>query len=784
MSRAMRHLVCIQRSAGIAAFVIMVAAWGQTASAGDSPDFEEHVLPLLFHRCFSCHSEKVTEPKGGLRLDSADELRGSGVVVAGIPDKSEMLRRVSLSHDDEDLMPPLKGGGQPLNESEQELLRRWIAAGANTGAWKRFEHRQPPVTFKATPLTRADVPALAREIDALVDAAHLRAGTQPNPLVDDETFVRRVYLDVAGRIPSLTETEAFLASADPDKRAAVIDTLLDGEGYVSHTYNWRSDLLRLEAHAVQGMPGWMYNEWVKESIRSRMPYDEFVRRLFTSTGYIWDDPATGFYLNDLGMPLDHTSNMARVFLGTRIECAQCHDHPFAPITQRDFYQLSSFTYGVSILQGISPKHIKVGAELTAKLDAIGADAALRRATTGLTAPLKRFTTDTPAELRFPKDYAGDPVEIGKAPGCRTPFGDDPEATSANRRAVFADWLTSPRNPRFSRNIANRLWKRLMGAGLIEPVDSLSPVDRPEQPKLLDRLAEMIGQLGFDERAFLAVVLNTRIYQSEAIRRNPEPAEPASLAGPFVRRLSAEQTWDSLLVLLVEDLDERKAPQQMAEKTAEYQAFAALDAEQLIERAKTSLAMSEVKRQSGLRRLERKERMRAAVKAGDAVAVARIHQEEADDGAEVGQTIQMMQTADPQPRMVAEVDPRWRHLGGWFRASELKAPGPLGHFIRAFGQSDRREIDAFSREGNVTHSLALMNGSPARDVINDRSLMRRRVARANGPEAKVRSIYRAVLVRSPTDEELAVCLSLWPTTTTPEKDIAWALVNAPEFLFIQ
>jgi hypothetical protein len=316
------------------------------------------------------------------------------------------------------------------------------------------------------------------------------------------------------------------------------------------------------------------------------------------------------------------------------------------------------------------------------------------------------------------------------------------------------------------------------------VDSLSPVDRPEQPKLLDRLAEMIGQLGFDERAFLAVVLNTRIYQSEAIRRNPEPAEPASLAGPFVRRLSAEQTWDSLLVLLVEDLDERKAPQQMAEKTAEYQAFAALDAEQLIERAKTSLAMSEVKRQSGLRRLERKERMRAAVKAGDAVAVARIHQEEADDGAEVGQTIQMMQTADPQPRMVAEVDPRWRHLGGWFRASELKAPGPLGHFIRAFGQSDRREIDAFSREGNVTHSLALMNGSPARDVINDRSLMRRWVARANGPEEKVRSIYRAVLVRSPTDEELAVCLSLWPTTTTPEKDIAWALVNAPEFLFIQ
>jgi hypothetical protein len=780
----MKCVVSTLRGALVASVLLGAAANLIVAGEAGPPDFEQDVLPLLYNRCFSCHSAKAAEPNAGLRLDSAEDLRGSGVVVAEKPAESEMLRRVGLPHDDEELMPPLKGGGQPLSEAEQDLLRRWIAAGAKTGAWQRFEYRQSPVAFNSTPRSRADVPALSREVDALLADAHRRIGTEPNPPVDDETFVRRVYLDVAGRIPSLTESEAFLSSTNPDKRALLIDTLLDGEGYVSHTYNWRSDLLRLKAHAVQGMPGWMYNEWVKEAIRSRMPYDEFVRRLVNSTGYIWDDPATGFYLNDLGMPLDHTSNMARVFLGTRIECAQCHDHPFAPITQRDFYQLSSFTYGVSILQGISPKHIKVGKELGEKLDAIGADAALRRAASNATAPLKRFTIDTPAELRFPKDYPGDPAEIGKAPGCHTPFGDDPEATTANRRAAFADWLTSPRNPRFSRNIANRLWKRVMGAGLIEPVDSLSPVDRPEHPELLDRLAEMIGQLGFDERAFLAVVLNTRTYQSEAIRRNPEPAESASLAGPFVRRLSAEQIWDSLLVMLVEDLDERKSPQQFAEKKAEYQAFAALDAEQLIERAKKSLAQSEVKRQLGLRRLERNERMRAAIKAGDTAAVARINQEEVDDGAEANSTIQMMQTENPQPRMVAEVDPRWRHLGGWFRASELRAPGPLGHFVRAFGQSDRCEIDAFSREGNVTHSLALMNGSPAHDVINDRSLMRRWVARADGPEAKVRSIYRAVLVRSPTDEELAVCLSLWPTTTTPEKDIAWALVNAPEFLFVQ
>jgi hypothetical protein len=768
---------------GLSAGVPRAAA----AASPASPDFERQILPLLYSRCFSCHSEKVAEPKADLRLDSAEAILESGAIVPGKPDESEVLRRVSLPHTDKSLMPPLKGGGLPLNEAERALVGIWIADGAKFGSWRKFDHREPAVEYDATPLKRADVPELTRRFDQLVDDYHRDRGTKLNPPLGDEGFVRRVYLDVAGRIPGAVESSRFLESTAADKRARLIDELLDGEGYVSHTFNWKADQLRLVTKGFPGQPGWIYDEWVRESIRSRMPYDEFVRRLVTAEGYLWENGAVGFYLRDLGMPLDHMSNLTRVFLGTRIECAQCHDHPFEPITQKDFYGLAAYTFGVSNLYssaGYSTDNVRHWEELQSRLQAMDAPEALRQAVSETVAPLKRLTRDTDNRLTFPDTYA-EPSLRGKPVEMHTPFGDEAQATVENRRRALADWMTSPRNPRFARNIANRLFKRVMGIGLIEPVDSLSPVNRPEQPELLEFLSESTARLGFDERAVLAVVLNSRLYQSGSDRDDLEPGKPFPLRGPLLRRLSAEQLWDSMLVLVVEDLDERKPldADQEREIRERFTKLTHMNPDELMERSQVWMEFRKELRRHALVIDEQHAAVTAAKKAGDTAGVARLAKEHAAANEAFDRRKNEIYAVRLGP--TRETDPRWVKLApSLIRASEIPIPIALGHFLRQFGQSDRREIDAFNRDPNITHSLALMNGELTGDLLEPHGYLRKGVAGAADDDAKVRALYQAILVRRPTSDELGKCRKLFKASPTAETDLIWALVNSPEFLFVE
>jgi len=754
------------------------AAW---LHAADVPDFEREVLPVLYHHCFGCHSEKQPKPKGGLRLDSAQSIREGEVVAPGKPDESEMLTRALLSVTDEDVMPPVKGGAQPLNESERDILRRWIAGGAEFGQWEHFDHRGASLQAEGKAPQSKELTA---KIDSLVEAHHTKHGTKLNPPAGDETFLRRVYLDVMGRIPSLEESTRFLDSKDEDKRGKLIGELLGSEGYVSHMFNWKADLLRVNSRGLSGgQPGLLYDDWVKDAIRSRMPYDEFVRQLVTANGYLWENGAVGFYVRDLGMPLDHMSNMTRIFLGTRIECAQCHDHPLEPITQKDFYQMVAFTFGVSNLGrpgGYSPDNVKQWPEIKAKLAAMPKDKALWDSVSGTIAPLKRLTLDTDKQLEFPDTYAYDTALRGKSVEPRTLFGDEAEVSDGNRRKAFAEWMTSPRNPRFAKNIANRLWKRVMGVGLIEPVDSLSALPNPDHAELMDFLTQMMIRLRFDERAFMAVLLNTRLYQSEAERETPEPAARFAMRGPQLRRLSAEQIWDSHLVLLAEDIDERKSnfqlggvldPQRLKKLTA-------MTADELIAQARLDQAEHTRGRERSLRRAEQQKTIAAAKASGDDKEVKRLTTLYAKEN-----------KTDAEPAnetATKETDPRWKSLpANFIRASETPLPLPLGHFLRQFGQSDRREIDAFNRDPNTTHSLALMNGELTTDALAEDSFLRRQLAASKAvDDTRAQLIYRAILVRSATADELAEMAALTKDSATPEQDIIWALLNSPEFLFNQ
>lgn len=195
-------------------------------------------------------------------------------------------------------------------------------------------------------------PAFAGEASARIDDILAQSWEQavinPNEPASDEVFLRRVYLDVIGRIPTYEEANAFLQSSNPDKRARLIDRLLDSEGYVNHYFNLWADILRINTSTPASqniMP--FYIEWVRDALRDNLPYDQFVRELVTATGQAWDNGAIGYYTRDRGMPLDHMANTVRIFLGTRLECAQCHDHPFDVWTQMDFFKMAAFSYGVN-----------------------------------------------------------------------------------------------------------------------------------------------------------------------------------------------------------------------------------------------------------------------------------------------------------------------------------------------------------------------------------------------------------------------------------------------------
>src|SRR5712671_833140 len=207
---------------------------------------------------------------------------------------------------------------------------------------------QQPARSVIAVKARSEVETAAARIDSLVEQGLQRAGQQPNPTIDDATFVRRAYLANVGRIPTLRECEAFLADQGTDKRGQLIDELLDAPGHVSSESNFWADLLRARSRLMRQVSGEPFLQWIKDALVQDLPYDRMVTEMLTATGAANErgKGATGFLLRDLNMPHDAMANTLRVFLGTRLECAQCHNHPFDKWTQKQFYEMAAFFGGL------------------------------------------------------------------------------------------------------------------------------------------------------------------------------------------------------------------------------------------------------------------------------------------------------------------------------------------------------------------------------------------------------------------------------------------------------
>ena len=348
-------------------------------------------------------------------------------------------------------------------------------------------------------------PAPESFIDRHVHAKLKQFRFHPAELASDEVFLRRVYLDVTGLLPPPEGARAFIEDNATDKRARLIDELLDTREHAAFWATKWGDLFRVSTKQIGHAAVFKYNRWLHESIRDNKPYDQFAREILMATGSTLVQPQ-GNYFRTAADTSDVTETTSQLFLGARIGCAKCHNHPFESWTQNNYYGLSSF------------------------FNQIGRKKTNRDGETIIYATHE-------GEVRHP---ATDKVMKPWAPGgdIRIKDGDD-------RRKAFVEWLTSTTNPYFAKVEANRIWANVMGRGIVEPFDDFRDSNPPANAELLDALADDFVANGFDRKDLLRKILNSRTYQasSQADKFNREDTKYFSRYMP--RRLMAEQLIDAL-----------------------------------------------------------------------------------------------------------------------------------------------------------------------------------------------------------------------------------------------
>ncbi len=670
----------------------------------------------------------------------------------------------------------------------------------------------------ASGLSPAEIRTAARQVDHLVERDLQAHEMRPNPAVDDATFTRRVYLAIAGRIPTLAEIESALDTKRTNRRAELIDELLDSRGYESHMFNYLADLLRAKTRLARQTSGEPYLHWLKDAVAQNKPYDVFVTELLTASGpaHKEGNGATGYYLRDRGMPQDNMANTARVFLGTRLECAQCHNHPFDKWTQKQFFEMTAFTGGMqyrddSLLRSGEGRRLQQLARQLREEHGPNAQRALRRMAQGVTTGIAGSGAGI---TRLPKDYQYDDARPNQFVTANVLFGEGPQLdvqmprekrrnrrARPNRRrnqqerlpeidsrAAYAEWMTSPDNPRFAAVIANRMWKRVMGIGVVEPVDNWNDKTQPSNPALMAYLEELMVELDFDLVQFQRVLFNTKTFQRAATAVEPDASETYHFPGPVLRRMSAEQIWDSVLTLVVDEIDGQLASPDAKSKRIydSYERFTEMTDEELTARVEVEMVrFTDPERYRAMKRRERQQ----------AQSGQRVEREEMQRRArELRNEMRKARRAGDRKRIAelrAEVEQLQRKgrkraaSRGLTRASDLPSPAPAAHLLRQFGQSDREQIEAAHTDASVPQVLTLLNGFVEQRMMQPASLLMRNIAEAKAPGDKVRTAYLAILGRLPESREL----SMWKRDLdgggpTASRDLVWTLMNTHEFRFIQ
>lgn len=339
-------------------------------------------------------------------------------------------------------------------------------------------------------------------IDRLVFRKLRKLNIAPSELADDAEYLRRAYLDVIGTLPTPTEARRFLDDKRPDRRARLVDELLKRPEFADFWALQWADLLRVDRAALGPKRAYAYYKWIRDSIAANRPFDAFARAFIAAEGPLRQAEQANFY-KVVNKPGQAASTLAQVFLGVRIACAECHHHPFDRWSQDDYYGMTAFFNGVAVKNANGQEVLSAG---------------------GISKSRNPRTT---------VDILAHP--LGEKMPAKIEAGD--------HRAELADWMTSPRNPWFARNLANRVWAHFLGRGLVEPVDDVRATNPPSNPELLDALAEHFIQSKYDLHALIRLITASRVYQLSSKPNATNERDEQNYSRARFKRVGAEVLLD-------------------------------------------------------------------------------------------------------------------------------------------------------------------------------------------------------------------------------------------------
>ena len=647
----------------------------------------------------------------------------------------------------------------------------------------------------------------AKGLDEIIATAAAEKKVTPTEMVGDEAFLRRVSVDLIGRIPTVGERNKFLADTSPNRRAKLVQALMKNERFVERLAVFFGDILRVR---TTGDAGASLNAFITQSIREKLPYDKMVRQMLTAHGPL-GEPSVGFLVAENADPLAMPGIVAQEFLGIRMSCAQCHDHPFDTWSQEQYYGIAAYFGKTTYYYREKPLRIRVGIAnessvmWPAKPDK---DNPAKRVTpvwpvqmlatedphASMLQKLRQKRTERPADQKADEEMdalMSKPVSSqskGLVKGMETDSAAEARLNVGDKdREALADIITSPRNRFFAWHLVNRMWAELVGTPIVNPVDDFRSDNAPSNPKLLNRLADEFVASGYDLRFLVEMIMSTQAYQRQTMPGDAETrkaAERAFVAVPL-RRLSAEAIYDSLVT--AGHLSEFKHPEGTNMTEVTYT---------ITDRKLKAKAESKIAATTAPAGPPDPETMVVAMGGGSSYSSENIDKRFTDVFAELDRKaardseMTMMMASEENieyvSRKVTEVrdeNPRFE------RAYEMPAPAPSDHMLRQFGQPARATLgESRDRRPNTRQSLILLNGRLVNQAarVGDLEPMGSLMANEKPVEAAIELAYIETLTRKPTSPEVASALALIKAAPNRREgigDLRWVLLNSLEFRYL-
>jgi len=569
---------------------------GVRTDAAEAVSFLTEVRPILEHSCVRCHGPEKS--KGDFRMHTRELLlKGGGTGPAVVPskaDQSKLIRLISLPESDEDVMP---NKGRHLTAKEIDMIKRWIDGGLywteGVTLMDRSTKEAPPPkgnAHKRHNLDRALRAASPRQLDALIEEHNKKQESLVYAeALDDLSYLRKISLEMIGRIPTTSEIRKYQKWPQTERRAKALDELLTHPRFTDRWTAFYADMMRVR---TGNRGGSAYERYIRTCVDEGVPYDLMVKELLSAQGDPRVIPAVGYILRDNVEPMALAAATSQVFLGVRMSCAQCHDHPFDKWSQKQFYEFAGFfgksktvrkrrnrpevytTEGDNMTvqwppadpanSGIKrePVHptFPFGLEKTEKPLAHIARFEAKRAARGkdreFADPELEALNDLFAELEAPKKIddvvMGDVDIMSDARAKAARLADERNWYKQSAlRSNLAFHVTSPYNRLFSRAIVNRVWAELMGRGFYEPIDDYRDDTLVSHPAALEYLADEFVASGFELRNLIRLIVETEAYQrghlAGSLDANTRMESEKAFAATPLRRMISEALFDSMVV---------------------------------------------------------------------------------------------------------------------------------------------------------------------------------------------------------------------------------------------